>query len=107
MAPVNKGLLKVAQGKSRLADIPVPDVPDDSILVKTVAVAINPTDWQTLDEEPTPAFTYSLLGVDAAGIVVEVGKGVTKSFQKGDRVAGFSHGGKCSPLSRFCFPLYA
>jgi len=92
MAPVNKGLLKVAQGKSRLADIPVPDVPDDSILVKTVTVAINPTDWQTLDEEPTPAFTYSLLGVDAAGIVVEVGKGVTKSFQKGDRVAGFSHG---------------
>ncbi|KAH7403437.1 putative zinc-binding oxidoreductase ToxD [Cadophora sp. MPI-SDFR-AT-0126] len=92
MAPSNKGLLKIAQGKSRLAEIPIPDVPDDSILVRTVAVAINPTDWQTLDEAPTPAFTYSLLGVDAAGIVVEVGKGVTKNFKKGERVAGFSHG---------------
>ena len=70
MAPVNKGLLKVAQGKSRLADIPVPDVPDDSILVKTVTVAINPTDWQTLDEEPTPAFTYSLLGVDTGYFLI-------------------------------------
>ncbi|KAK0115321.1 hypothetical protein ONS96_013780 [Cadophora gregata f. sp. sojae] len=92
MAPSNKGLLKIAQGKSRLADIPIPDVPDDSILVKTVAVAINPTDWQTLDEAPTPAFTHSLLGVDAAGIVVEVGKSVIKNIKKGDRVAGFSHG---------------
>ncbi|KAH6719123.1 putative zinc-binding oxidoreductase ToxD [Leptodontidium sp. MPI-SDFR-AT-0119] len=92
-APPNRGLLKIAQGKSIVASIPIPSVPDDSILVKTVAVAVNPTDWQTLDEVPAPGFTHSLLGVDAAGIVVEVGKGVTKDFKIGDRVAGFSHGG--------------
>ncbi|KAL2067329.1 hypothetical protein VTL71DRAFT_1754 [Oculimacula yallundae] len=93
MAPANRGLLKTAQGKTSLAELPIPSVPDDSILVKTVAVALNPTDWQTLDEVPAPGFTQALLGVDAAGIVVEVGKGVTKNFKIGDRVAGLSHGG--------------
>ncbi|KAH7330218.1 putative zinc-binding oxidoreductase ToxD [Rhexocercosporidium sp. MPI-PUGE-AT-0058] len=92
-APSNRGLLKIGQGKSTVAPIPIPSVPDDSILVKTVAVALNPTDWQTLDEVPAPGFSHSLLGVDAAGIVVEIGKGVTKDFKIGDRVAGFSHGG--------------
>ncbi|KAG4435038.1 hypothetical protein IFR05_009494, partial [Cadophora sp. M221] len=92
-SPSNRALLKIAQGKSILAPIPIPSVPDDSILVKTVAVAVNPTDWQTLDEVPAPGFAQSVLGVDAAGVVVEVGKGVTKDFKIGDRVAGFSHGG--------------
>lgn len=100
--PVNRGLLKIAQGKSILRDIPIPSVPDDSILVKTIAVALNPTDWQTLDEIPAPGFTHSLLGVDAAGIIVEVGKGVTKDFKVGDRVAGVSHGGEhLHPHSNF------
>lgn len=76
--------------------MPVPKVLDDFILIKTVAVALNPTDWQTLDERPKPGTTHSLLGCDAAGIVVEVGKNITKSFKKGDRVAGFSHGGTFS-----------
>ena len=56
-------------------------------------MALNPTDWQTLDEVPKVGVEYSLLGCDAAGIVVEVGSEVTKDFKVGDRIAGMAHGG--------------
>ncbi|KAH8811141.1 zinc-binding oxidoreductase alcohol dehydrogenase [Xylogone sp. PMI_703] len=99
--PVNNAILKTGQSKATLSDIPIPSVhsPDNAsfILIRTIAVAMNPTDWQTLDEPfvtskgvaPLP----QVMGCDAAGIVVEVGTQVTKRFQKGDRVFGASHGG--------------
>jgi NADPH:quinone reductase-like Zn-dependent oxidoreductase len=93
MALQNRGIVKLAQGKAELTAIPIPNVLHTFMLVKTVAVALNPTDWQTVDEKPMPGVGPSLIGCDAAGIVVEVGKGVTKDFKPGDRVAGFSHGG--------------
>lgn len=98
MVSKNRGIFKIAQGQQILTEIPIPKLRDDYLLVKTVAVALNPTDWQTLDEKPRADTKRSLLGCDASGIVVEVGKGVTKNFKKGDRVAGFAHGGTtCIP----------
>jgi NADPH:quinone reductase-like Zn-dependent oxidoreductase len=70
---------------------PVPKLRDDYILVKTAAVAINPTDWKHV------AFGMGaqggLVGCDFAGTVEEVGSAVTKSLSKGDRIAGVAHGG--------------
>ena len=94
MALQNNGIVKMAREHAVLTSIPIPRVRDDYILVKTMAVALNPTDWQTLDEPFKPGTTHSLLGCDSAGIVVEVGKSVTKKFKKGDRIAGMAHGGK-------------
>ena len=94
MALQNRGLLKTGLGKAAVASIPIPRLRDDYILVKTIAVALNPTDWQTVDEIPKSETTRLLLGCDYAGIVVEVGKDVTKNFKKGDRIAGGAHGGK-------------
>lgn len=101
MALQNRGIVKLAQGKAALTTLPIPKVLDTYLLVKTVAVALNPTDWQTVDEAPMPGAAPSIIGVDAAGIVVEVGKGVTRDFKPGDRVAGFSHGGQTSSVSHF------
>lgn len=89
----NRGIVKTAQGKAALTPIPIPKLRDDYILVKTVAVALNPTDWQTLDEVFQPATTHTLLGCDSSGIVVEVGKDVTRDFKPGDRIMGMAHGG--------------
>ena len=38
----------------------------------------------------TPGCT---LGCDYSGVVEEVGSKVTKNWAKGDRIAGFAHGG--------------
>lgn len=74
-----------------VTDRPVPKLRDDYILVKPVAVALNPTDWKHA------AFGLSaeggLLGCDFAGIVEEVGSKVTKKWKKGERIAGVAHGG--------------
>ncbi|OAP55415.1 hypothetical protein AYL99_10388 [Fonsecaea erecta] len=83
----------VVKGKGAYVDRdrPKPTLRDDYILVKTVAVALNPTDWKH--------FTFGLatdgclVGCDFAGVVEAVGPAVTKAFQKGDRIAGVAHGG--------------
>ncbi|KAF8865528.1 putative zinc-binding oxidoreductase ToxD [Acephala macrosclerotiorum] len=106
MSLPNRGLIKTAVGKAALTTIPIPRLRDSYILVKTIAVALNPTDWQTLNEKFRPGTTHSLLGCDAAGIVVEVGSKVTKRFEKGDRVFGFSHGGNDLEPEDGCFANY-
>lgn len=73
-----------------IQEVSVPKVRDDWILVETKAVALNPADWKHIDYAFADA--GSRLGVDYAGVVLEVGKNVTQ-YKKGDRVAGFCHGG--------------
>ncbi|PYI14031.1 zinc-binding oxidoreductase [Aspergillus violaceofuscus CBS 115571] len=70
-------------------DRPIPRLRDDCILVKTVSVALNPTDWKHIDNLASPGV---LVGCDYAGIVEAVGKAVKKPFAKGDRICGFVHG---------------
>lgn len=68
---------------------PLPSIRPDQVLVKTVAVALNPCDWKMPDNFPEPGATD---GSDFAGIVVEVGAEANPKFSIGDRVAGAVHG---------------
>lgn len=70
-------------------DVPIPKLRPDYILVKTAAVALNPTDWKHIKFVTAP----TTLGCDYSGTVVDVGSAVTKAFKKGDRIAGACHGG--------------
>ncbi|CAH2351804.1 uncharacterized protein CLIB1423_04S06348 [[Candida] railenensis] len=70
--------------------ISIPTVPKDRILVKTVAFAINPTDWKHLAYKLGPK--GSIVGSDLSGIIEEVGSEVS-GFSKGDIVGAWSHGG--------------
>ena len=72
-----------------VTDRAIPQLREGYMLVKTAAVARNPTDWKHIDSLPTAG---ALVGCDYAGTVEAVGAGVTKPFRKGDRVAGFAHG---------------
>ncbi|KAL4924586.1 uncharacterized protein BDV17DRAFT_300890 [Aspergillus undulatus] len=72
-----------------VTDRPIPALRDDYLLIKTVSVALNPTDWKHI---AYLAPVGVLVGCDYAGIVEEVGKDVKKPFKKGDRVCGFVHG---------------
>ena len=70
---------------------PIPALRADCLLVRTVAVALNPTDWKHLSHALVPS--GCILGCDFAGAVEAVGSAVTKAWSRGDRVAGVVHGG--------------
>jgi NADPH:quinone reductase-like Zn-dependent oxidoreductase len=90
--PFNKGIVVDQPGKASIHDLPYPDLPsDDSIIVRTRAVAINPVDWQEMDGDDEN-LTGSVMGFDYAGTVEDVGPAVTQSFKKGDHIAGIVHG---------------
>ncbi|RAL02588.1 zinc-binding alcohol dehydrogenase family protein [Aspergillus ibericus CBS 121593] len=81
----------VTQGPNKagfVTDRPIPRLRDEYILVKTVTVALNPTDWKHIDFVPSNGCT---VGCDFAGVVEAVGRKMTE-FQVGDRVLGISHG---------------
>lgn len=56
------------------------------MVVKVVAVALNPADNLVIGYQL--ALPGSLLGCDYAGIVVQVGEDVERDFREGDRVCG-------------------
>lgn len=92
------------QGTAAVVKVPVPEIRPDQILVRTVAVAHNPSDWMVLDWSPNIGATD---GCDYAGVVVEVGKDVAGLFSAGDRVAGLAHGGELMPPEEPAFYPYA
>ncbi|KAF2123881.1 GroES-like protein [Dothidotthia symphoricarpi CBS 119687] len=88
--PTQKAIICKSKGISELSnDASLPTLPADNwILVKTKAVALNPSDWKHVANWPSPGMTG---GLDYAGVVEEVGKDVTE-LKAGDRVAGFVRG---------------
>ncbi|KAJ3531832.1 hypothetical protein NM208_g8107 [Fusarium decemcellulare] len=85
----NQAIKTVAAGDAQIVDAPIPALPaEDYILVRTTAVAINPTDWKHIDLADSLGCVNSWVGCDYAGIVEKVGSGVTKDFKKGDRICG-------------------
>ncbi|QKX60958.1 uncharacterized protein TRUGW13939_08104 [Talaromyces rugulosus] len=87
-----------------VSDRPIPKLRDGYILVKTTAVALNPTDWKGYTSNSIE--DGALVGVDYSGIVEEVGPNVSKPFEKGDHVAGFVHGCNISQLEDGAFAEY-
>lgn len=66
-------------------DAPLPTPLASEIVVKNAAVAINPLDCHMLDLGVFIRTWPAIFGCDVAGVIYEVGEGVT-GFKKGDRV---------------------
>lgn len=95
--PTQKAIQIQGPGDAKLvSDAPYPVLKDTHIIVKTKAVALNPTDWKFIDEQATKG---AIVGCDYAGVVEEVGKDVPNGLKKGDRVAGWTFG---SEYDGFC-----
>jgi NADPH:quinone reductase-like Zn-dependent oxidoreductase len=89
-------------GKASVRETPIPALRPGYILIKVVAVALNPTDWKHIASLNTPV----TVGCDYAGIVVDVATtppeasstayvsttAIIKTWRKGDRVYGVIHG---------------
>lgn len=82
-----------ADGPFRLAEIARPDAGPGQVLVRIVTSGVNPVDLKIRAgsaahaRQPLPA----ILGLDLAGVVAEVGPGVT-AFRVGDEVYGMTGG---------------
>jgi len=73
-------------------DRKAPQLRHDYVLVRTVAIALNPGDWRTVaSPRPVP---NAILGCDFAGIILEVGPGNNaKGWAVGEHVCGCAPGG--------------
>jgi len=63
----------------------IPKPAAGELLVKVHATGLNPVDWKIRDYNVFVTKWPAVLGYDAAGVVEELGEGVT-GFTKGDRV---------------------
>ncbi|KKP04335.1 TOXD [Trichoderma harzianum] len=99
----NYGLVRKSAGHAVLQPIPLPQLLDDYVLIRVVTVAINPTDWTTLEASGDDG---TLVGCDWAGIVEKIGPAVTKDLRVGDRVAGCAHGGNDANPETGAFARY-
>lgn len=79
--------------KLKIGEIEKPVIKENEILVKVFAAGINRADvMQREGKYPPPAGASTILGLDMAGVVEEVGTLVRK-WKKGDKVFGLLPGG--------------
>lgn len=76
----------------KLTELPMPAIRDNEVLIKNVAISINPVDIKTragksLYSELKANNPFIILGWDVSGIVTETGKRVTR-FKADDEVFG-------------------
>jgi NADPH:quinone reductase-like Zn-dependent oxidoreductase len=86
------GLPSGALGISQ--DVPLPELENDMIMVKNVAVALNPVDTKMTGHLASPG---AISGTDFAGIVVAIGSNVQTPTPVaiGDRICGAVQGMHC------------
>lgn len=92
-----------------LAEVPVPSIKDNEVLVGVKAISINPVDAFVRRNQAALDMIYArkgdeeniILGWDVAGVVTEAGKAVTK-FKTGDEVFGnFKFIGQANAYAEF------
>lgn len=87
-APTNKAAwLTKADTPLEIGDAPFPTAGPGELVVKNVAVAINPLDFHMQDSGVFIQNWPAVFGCDVAGEVFDVGTGGNR-FKKGDRVIG-------------------
>ncbi|KAK7749850.1 putative secondary metabolism biosynthetic enzyme [Cytospora paraplurivora] len=95
----------VATGPSvlDLKSVAVPRIAPDEVLVRTMAVALNPSDYKFLDQSTALG---AVLGADFSGIVVRLGGNVHGILDIGDRVLGPAFGANPSNPGNGAFAQY-
>ncbi|KAH7049289.1 zinc-binding oxidoreductase CipB [Macrophomina phaseolina] len=88
-----------------VSDAPKPKAGPGEVVVKNAAVAINPIDWKIQVYGFLLEAFPSILGADFAGVVDEVGEGVTRLW-KGQRVMGTVSGVEAGDREMAAFQLY-
>lgn len=91
-----------------IKDTPYTSPPADYIVIKNHAIALNPIDFKLQDIAIFPFLSYpTILGMDTAGEVVEVGSAVSSAFKVGDRVLALGGGVSANTPSGSAFQKYS
>lgn len=91
MAPekIQAALIMRGKGEADVQhDLGIPSPDPGQILIRTRAVALNPSDWMAWDSFFRPG---AGMGYDFAGEVVDIGDGTSQRWSVGDHVAGLVH----------------
>ena len=99
---VQNALVASAPGELSFKRAPVPKIESNQVLVKTAAVALNPSDHKLLDQSTTIG---AISGSDFAGTVVQVGDAVD-NLKVGDRIFGAVFGANPASPSNGAFASY-
>nr|GAT43833.1 GroES-like protein [Mycena chlorophos] len=93
MATTQKSLvIPAAKAPLELRDMPIPTPGAGQVLLKVMAVGLNPMDPARHKQDMMIPFYPIVLGSDIAGVVEDVGEGVV-DFKKGDEVFAQAMGG--------------
>ncbi|GJE89314.1 zinc-binding alcohol dehydrogenase family protein [Phanerochaete sordida] len=92
-----KALILQPDRTAKVESIPVPEIDDDEVLVKVVAVALNPVDWIQIKLFGAAG---TICGSDWSGVVVQTGRSVTSRIV-GDHVAGYAQGANYTDRGAF------
>ena len=84
-----KAVIIKERGIEALAKIEEQAIRPDYIKIRTVAIAVNPTD---LHHTSGAGLVGGILGCDLSGVVEEVGTQCKSDVKKGDHVYGVCHG---------------
>jgi NADPH:quinone reductase-like Zn-dependent oxidoreductase len=91
-----------------IKDAPYTSPPADYLVVKNYAIALNPIDFKLQDIAIFPFLSYpTILGMDTAGEVAEVGSAVSTTFKLGDRVLAQTGGVSANKPSGSGFQEYS
>lgn len=100
-------IVQDSQGKAVIRhDVSLPEPEPYMVIVKTVAVSINPCDWKMPSRFPAPG---ARIGCDFSGTIVAIGPKVEQLNRKlklGDRVCGGVHGSNPIDLPSGSFAQY-
>lgn len=90
---VQQALIVQSRGHACVVpDHPSPPLRPDSVLVKPVAVALNPHDYKAIDFLDVDD---CVVGCDFSGVVAAVPDGpAARQFKVGDRIMGTVHGSR-------------
>ncbi len=88
---------------AEVADVDVPTLPADSVMIEVHASSINPIDWIIMAgyvQEMLPYQMPWIIGYDVSGVVTEVGADA-KSFAVGDEVFGRAGGMQAGTMAEY------
>lgn len=89
-----KAIIINGRGNASILDTKIPELREGHILVKTTAVAVNPSDWKHVDFMWVGNPTGTRPGLDYAGTVIDVAPDLELKdrLRPGDRVFGICNG---------------